>query len=115
MTRREPRHLKLGREHVAACFLAEKRMAHPVDDVADRRKIDGNLIRKTGVRRRVHVTGPPGGPQRMRTIRFAMHNDPIEILSIQPTVPSTIQRPIPSNESANDRSGPGACQDTYWC
>jgi len=38
---------ELGGEHVGAGVCAEKRLAHPLDDMSDGREVDRNLIRKT--------------------------------------------------------------------
>ena len=42
-------------EQLAIAVLTEKRVAHAIDDLVDRRKVDGNLIREAVVRR--------GGPR----------------------------------------------------
>jgi hypothetical protein len=78
---------QLGGQNVGGGTLAEKRFPNALDDMPDRGKVDGDLVRKAVPRDAGPAQGLPFDGRRIVTKRFAAHDEP-----------------------ANDRSGSRACQ-----
>ena len=77
VARGERRDAQLRGQHVGRRRLAEKRAAHPLHDVADRGKVDRDLVRKAVPRRRL-----PGGRRARR--RAAVEDDTVRGCMMNP-------------------------------
>ena len=72
------RQAQLRRHEAAVHALAQKGVAHAINDMVDRREVDGDLVGKT-ILRGHRAGGSADSAQRQVTKRFAIHNDPLTI------------------------------------